>query len=37
MFIDLHLDLLVFTDLPIMSCGHILEIHVMSRVRRYVS
>jgi hypothetical protein len=35
--IDLHLDLFVFTDSPIMSCGHIMRIHVMSRWRRHVS
>jgi hypothetical protein len=35
--IDLHRDLLVFTDPSIMSCGHILGIHVMSRGRRHVS
>jgi hypothetical protein len=35
--IDLYRDLLVFTDPPIMSCGHILGIHVMSRGRRHVS
>jgi hypothetical protein len=35
--IDLHLDLLVFTDPPIMLCGHILGIHVMLRGRRHVS
>jgi hypothetical protein len=37
MLIDLHLDLLVFTDLSVMLCGHILGIHVMSRGKRYVS
>jgi hypothetical protein len=35
--IDLHPDLLVFTDPPIMSCGHILGIHMMLRGRRHVS
>jgi hypothetical protein len=35
--IDLHPDLLVFTNPSIMSCGHILRIHVMSRGRRHVS
>jgi hypothetical protein len=35
--IYLHPDLLVFTDLLIMSCGHILGIHVMSRGRRHIS
>jgi hypothetical protein len=35
--IDLNRDLLVFTDPPIMSCGHILGIHVMSRGRSHVS
>jgi hypothetical protein len=37
MLINLHPDLLVFTDPPVVSCGHILGIHVMSRGRRYVS
>jgi hypothetical protein len=37
MLIDLHPNLLVFTDPPIISRGHILGIHVMSRGRRHVS
>jgi hypothetical protein len=37
MLIDLHPNLLVFIDPPIMSCGHILGIHVMSRGRSHVS
>jgi hypothetical protein len=35
--IDLHPDLPIFTDPSIMSCGHILGIHVMSRGRRHIS
>jgi hypothetical protein len=35
--IDLYCDLLVFTDPPIIPCGHILGIHVMSIGRRHVS
>jgi hypothetical protein len=37
MLIDLHPNLLVFTDPPIISCGYILGIHVISRGRRHVS
>jgi hypothetical protein len=37
MLIDLHPNLLVFTNPPIMSCGYILGIHVMSRGNRHVS
>jgi hypothetical protein len=37
MLIDLHPDLLVFMDPSIMSCEHILRIHVMSSWRRHIS